>query len=650
MKNKQIILYLIDQNKFNEALVIIDNLETNSDLVLEDYLSIKLLKSQILVKSGLGQKGLELAKETLTVIRDQIPRNLLLQVDAIIALSEASCQTGRLGVYFSIKNLSEYLQLLEQGEQLLKNILKIEPLEIAKRAAVIKKIKGHIYVSMQEFGHAEESFQESITLHKKEGNLKGVIEVLTEQANIHYFRNEYELLLGIYHDCLRLSEELGDREQYAEILGGLAVTYHCKGELENAATYIQRSLQLANELPPTVRVARLLFQIGLFYQDKSNEVASALDTYQKSVAISERLGDKDGIVRCFHLLGDLYQYSKGNFNKALEYYEGSMALFDETGDSMWYGWNLTDAGNLYHLKGELDLALDYCQKALSLFEEIGNEFYFCQTLLHLGRVYRSKGDNDLALDYYKRCLNFLEEKRLRFGQDTEGLAYHEIIAVMLDNKDINEAKQYFERFHQYFETEKDKRVLNKWYKLSEALILKTSYRIADKAKAQQLFQEVIDDPNSKYGLLNYLADSKKSATLNLCELLLFELKSSSDEITEESEIFQEIKGLLDNLASSALRQHSIPLLVNTLILQAKFTLVEGNLTDAMDLLNRAKAAADEKNLRKLGEKVSEEKTLLVAQLDTWEVLIQNNAPLKERLARIQLEEYIMKASKIIHIE
>ncbi|MFX0170891.1 MAG: hypothetical protein ACFE9L_03125 [Candidatus Hodarchaeota archaeon] len=94
--------------------------------------------------------------------------------------------------------------------------------------------------------------------------------------------------------------------------------------------------------------------------------------------------------------------------------------------------------------------------------------------------------------------------------------------------------------------------------------------------------------------MNYLVDSKKSATLNLCELLLFELKSSSDEITEESEIFQEIKNLLDNLASSALQQHSIPLLVNTLILQAKFALVEGDLTEAMDLLNRAKAAADEK--------------------------------------------------------
>jgi tetratricopeptide (TPR) repeat protein len=293
MEKKHKIMRLINQNKFKEALLTIENLETNSDLVLEDYLTIKLLKSQILVKSGLGQKGLELAKETLTVVRDQTPRNLLLQVDAIIALSEASYWTGRLGIYFSIENLTENLQILEQGEQLLKNILNLEPLEITKRAAVIEKIKGHIYVSMQEFGLAKESFQESIAEHKKVGNLKGVVEALKNQAFVYHFRREHEEQLETLHDCLRLCEELGDREQFTEILMELADAYFFKGESENAATYIQRSLQLANELPATIQVAKLLYQIGLFYQDRSNEVASALDTYQKSVAISEKLGDKD---------------------------------------------------------------------------------------------------------------------------------------------------------------------------------------------------------------------------------------------------------------------------------------------------------------------------------------------------------------------
>ncbi|MFX1514149.1 MAG: hypothetical protein ACFFCQ_16350 [Promethearchaeota archaeon] len=107
--------------------------------------------------------------------------------------------------------------------------------------------------------------------------------------------------------------------------------------------------------------------------------------------------------------------------------------------------------------------------------------------------------------------------------------------------------------------------------------------------------------------------------------------------------------MLGNLVLLAEEQHSFLLLVNTLILQAKFTLVEGNLTRAMQLLDQAKGIAEEKNLGKLSEKISAEKQLLITQLDTWEDLIQDNAPLKERLTRARLEEYISKALEIVHI-
>ncbi len=652
MLNKQEILQLIDQKKFNEALMIIDNLETNDDLVLEDHLTLRLLRSQVLMKTGKPKKGLELAKETLTVVRDQVPVNQLLLADAIITKTEAFLRwIGQSAQTFAIEKLSEYIQLLEQGERIIMKISNMESPATMKQAAVFQRNKGIIYGFLKEFDLAEGYLQESVALHKKVGDKKGVVETLVNLATFHKTKNESDSQIKINHKSLKLCEELGDRERIAETFLDIAHAYQSKGEPEIALTYVQRSLQLANELPRTFRVAKLLFNIGLFWHANTDEAAAALDAYQKSLGISEELDIKEGISICFHILGDLYQYSKGDLNKALEYYERSMALFEEVGDKLIHGWNLVDAGNLYHLKGDLDLALDHFQKAFPLFEEISNDFYFYQTLLHIGRVYRSKGNNNAALDYYKRCLNLLEGKKLLWGQDTEGLTYHELIEVMLDKKDINEAKKYFKRFSHYREEKAENKLyLDQWYKLSEALILKTSVRIKDKARAQQLFQEIIDDPNVKFNLMNYLADSKKTATLNLCELLLFELQSSSNEITEDSEVFQEINYLLDNLASLAQRQHSFPLLVNILILQAKFALIEGNPTDAMQLLDQAKTTADEKNLGKLGEKVSIERQLLISQLESWETLFQNDSSLKERLARIQLEEYISKALKVVHIE
>ncbi|UCG00830.1 MAG: tetratricopeptide repeat protein, partial [Candidatus Heimdallarchaeota archaeon] len=639
MLNKSKIQQLIDRNEFNEVLVIIDNLMNTSDIDLEDQLVCWFLKSQVLVKTGKTEKGLELADKALTTVRNQALGNQLLLVDAIITKLEALRRVSQIFSTYSIEKLSGHLQLLKEGERILENILHIEPLERTERIVILLRIKGIIYRSLSDFGRAEKCFLESIVLHKKMGNKRDVIELLTDLAIIYQIKAEYDRQLEIFQDCLNLCEELEDREGIAESFLKLANVYQSKGDPENASIYVQRSLQLAKELPGTYRISRLLFNIGFFYVNAKYEPPSALDAYHRSLSIDEKLDNKDGIQLCLHLLGDVYQYSKGDLNRALEYYERSMAMFT-VGRKIVHGWNLLDVGNLYHLKGDLDLALIHFQKALPLLEEIGDDFYFCQTFLHIGRVYRSKGDNHAALDYYKRCLKFIGERKLRFGQETEGLAYHELIAVMLDNKDIREAKKYFELFKQYYERqEQSKRFLNQWYKLSEALILKTSPRIKEKARAQQLFQEVVDDPFVKLDLLHYLADSNKTAMLNLCELLLFELKSSPDEITEKNEIFLEVKQLLTNLASLAREQYSFPLLIDVTILQAKLALIEGDLLLARQLLAQAKITAEENELQLLHKRVTGEENYLMTQLSVWENLIKKNAPLLERLAYAQIEDY-----------
>jgi hypothetical protein len=47
MVNKLKIQQLINQNKFNEALMIIDNMENTKDIDLEDQLAYRILKSHI---------------------------------------------------------------------------------------------------------------------------------------------------------------------------------------------------------------------------------------------------------------------------------------------------------------------------------------------------------------------------------------------------------------------------------------------------------------------------------------------------------------------------------------------------------------------------------------------------------------------------
>ncbi|MHA1946118.1 MAG: hypothetical protein ACXAC6_13800 [Candidatus Hodarchaeales archaeon] len=47
------------------------------------------------------------------------------------------------------------------------------------------------------------------------------------------------------------------------------------------------------------------------------------------------------------------------------------------------------------------------------------------------------------------------------------------------------------------------------------------------------------------------------------------------------------------------------------------------------------------------KKISKEKNYLKSRLNTWERLIQENAPLQERVAQAQVEEYLFEAKKMV---
>ena len=126
--------------------------------------------------------------------------------------------------------------------------------------------------------------------------------------------------------------------------------------------------------------------------------------------------------------------------------------------------------------------------------------------------------------------------------------------------------------------------------------------------------------------------------LNLCELLLDELKAFG-----QQEVFLEVSSLINQIYNLAQHTTSFPLIVDALILQAKFAMVEGNLIAAENFLVQASITVEEKNLGLLQEKTELEKNRLKEQLESWQKLIQDNRPIKERLEKAQLEEYISAA-------
>lgn len=642
--DKLAIQQLIVEDKLNEALQAIENLEACENLSCEDQLTCQLFKSQALSKSGDVWKGLELASELLAMLQERPPADQLLLADAIITEVEAT-RLNRTFEYASPAKLSDQLQLLERAERILGSIPDLETRAFKMRLASLQRNKGLIYRFLKELDLAEECLQKSVALHGETGNRREMIGTMIDRVLVRGDKKDFDSHLETYDECLELSREIGDKESEARVHYYIARFHNYMGEPERARAHLQISQELLDELPETLRVAGLLRRIGSFYYEAMADGDTAIALMEEVLATGEKLGSKPLIRACLNNLGTVYHYSKGQFDRALDYFEKSKVLAEEAGKTSSkhsLAFSLKSIGEIHHLRGDLDLALINFQKSSTLFEEIGDDIFFQHTLLELGRVYRSKGDDTAALEHFERSLE-IDERMAKPGVFATYLTFHGLILLSLDNKDRNKAVNYFERLkqrHEHWNLHVNP-YLDHWYRLSEAVILKTSARISDKARAQQILQEIIAEKKG-------FSEWKNHARLYLCDLLLYELKAASDEIVEEKDIIQEIKQLLDVVTSSSQEYQASILLVNTLILRGKLSLIEGEFGMAMQFLDQAKSVAEEKQLEYLSKKVTDEEILFETQLDTWKNIIQSNATLQERLARARVEEYISKALKVIN--
>jgi hypothetical protein len=175
-------------------------------------------------------------------------------------------------------------------------------------------------------------------------------------------------------------------------------------------------------------------------------------------------------------------------------------------------------------------------------------------------------------------------------------------------------------------------------RVMEAIRLKKSPRIAEKAQAQELFQQLVNDNTLSPELSMY-------AMLNLCDMLLDEARAYG-----EQKVLDNAEGLSSRIYKIAQEQGSGSVIIEALLLQSKFALLEGQVAQADKLLAQAASVANEKRLPKLGSKVAQERATLTKEVSRWEELTAQAAPLRDRLEQARLQDYIASAVLVIELE
>lgn len=174
--------------------------------------------------------------------------------------------------------------------------------------------------------------------------------------------------LSYFQKSLNLARELGDTKSESSLVGDIASIFYDKGEFDKALEYFEISLKLAKD----ERDKGVIYNnIALVYINKG-EYVKAIEYLIKSVEICKRYGDKHGFARTLVNLGQAFIFVK-QFDLAETCLFDGLKILQEMNDKYWEAEAYGNLGVLYFLKGNISRAEVYLKKAYDIFKSIGVE-------------------------------------------------------------------------------------------------------------------------------------------------------------------------------------------------------------------------------------------------------------------------------------
>ncbi len=283
--------------------------------------------------------------------------------------------------------------------------------------------------------------------------------------------------------------------------------------------------------------------------------------------------------------------------------------------------------NICTWKGEIHRSLELNKKAFELAEGSKDIHLTSTPLINIVEKYAFFGDYDNAKLYAERAIKIQYRPLLIFA-----LGY--LIDILLDKGDIEEANNYFQQISEIREKDKSK-INDVTYRYYKALLLKTSLRSKNRVKSEKLLKQIIDNEDISGGVKSFWAKKRIFTIINLCDLLLIELR-----ITNYPEIIDEIQPYIQKLLDFAEHQHSYWILCETHLLQAKLSLLTFDIKKAKRFLTQAQQIAERFGLTQLSTKIAKENDDLFKKEDLWAKLKEEGAPMADRVELARLDEQI----------
>lgn len=239
---------------------------------------------------------------------------------------------------------------------------------------------GAISAAVSRYGAA-------IAVASDDRELAVLAEALRRLAIVLHRRDETERAWELSRESYRVACELGSDVLAAEALNTIGVMHLGAGAVEDARRSFLKAIRIGS--PSRELRARAEQNLGIL-ANIQGDLEEALTWYQRSLEAYKECGDDHGRAIAYHNLG-MISLDAGATPYAETYFRHALELADDTGDLFLQGLCLVSMAELDVGRQRFESARELAEDAISRFERIGAGGAKADAYRVLGMMYRESG-------------------------------------------------------------------------------------------------------------------------------------------------------------------------------------------------------------------------------------------------------------------
>jgi tetratricopeptide (TPR) repeat protein len=211
-------------------------------------------------------------------------------------------------------------------------------------------------------------------------------------------KGHYQYGLDLLLKAEAIFNETNNQQMLGKVFGNIGVVYWNQGNYPEALKYYYHSLAITRDRGDSLGYADNLIRIGLIHYEQL-EYKQALSAYFQATKIYQALNNKPRVSLAYGNIGLLYQdksnngdeaYFKSMNDTALQYYHKALKIDIEERDIRHSAYTLGNLGIVHQDLNQLDSALYYQYKTLEVTQQLGIQRVEASTLSNIAVIYQLK--------------------------------------------------------------------------------------------------------------------------------------------------------------------------------------------------------------------------------------------------------------------